>query len=68
MLVLRRKVGEPITLTDREDGKKITITPVRVKSGAVRISIDAPGNFLISRDESTPDLTDEILSAEPSAA
>jgi carbon storage regulator len=46
MLVLSRRVGEAIIIND-----DITITVVGVKGGQVRLSIDAPREVSIYRDE-----------------
>ena len=46
MLVLSRKVGEPILV-----GDQITITVVRVTNGGVRLGIEAPGDLVVVREE-----------------
>lgn len=50
MLVLSRKVGEKIVLTNRV-GTRIEIMPVRINGGKVRIGVEAPDGFLITREE-----------------
>ncbi len=46
MLVLSRKVGQRILI-----GDQITVTVVRVASGAVRIGVEAPDHMVIVREE-----------------
>jgi len=46
MLVLTRKIGEPIAI-----GDQIKVVVVSVKSGQVRIGIEAPQGIQIYREE-----------------
>lgn len=46
MLVLSRKVGESFTI-----GSDIVLTVVEVRGNKVRIGVDAPKAFQISRDD-----------------
>lgn len=49
MLILSRQVDERILVTD---GKaQIWLTICRIQPGKVRIGIDAPGNWTVSREE-----------------
>jgi carbon storage regulator len=50
MLVLSRKVGQQIKISDN-----ITITVVRVQGDKVRLGIDAPDDVLILRSELIPE-------------
>jgi len=61
MLVLSRKTGEAIRISD-----DITLTVSRVRGGRVRLSIEAPKNIQILRKEVTAAenvATDERLPA-----
>lgn len=61
MLVLSRKTGEAIRISD-----DITLTVSRVRGGRVRLSIEAPKNIRILRKEVTAAenvATDERLPA-----
>jgi carbon storage regulator len=46
MLVVTRKVGEQIVIGDH-----VTVTVVRIASGAVRIGIEAPKEYSVMRRE-----------------
>jgi len=58
LLVVSRKIGERVLI-----GEKITITVVKVSSGAVRIGIEAPPELAVMREE----LAEEIRRAEQAA-
>ena len=50
MLVLTRKLGEAVVMTD-PDGRRIVIRVNRVRGDQVRIAIDAPRDVNIAREE-----------------
>ena len=50
MLVLSRRVGETIVVTD-EGGKVFTVTVVSVRGELVRLGIDAPPEVSVDRLE-----------------
>ncbi len=50
MLVLSRKIAEPIIITS-PDGVKITLMMVDVRGDKARIGIDAPREWRILREE-----------------
>ena len=55
MLVLSRRLNEKIVLPDLD----ITIQIIALKSGAVRIGIDAPPDLVVLREELLPQHTQE---------
>jgi carbon storage regulator len=57
MLVLSRRVGERIFIPDVD----VFVTVLSVKSGTVRLGVEAPAEVLILRDE----LRDRGVSARP---
>ncbi len=60
MLVLTRKVGETIAIGDH-----IRIKVVEVKGGKIRLGIEAPDDYRISREELLLKVRDEnLLAAE----
>nr|WP_255829270.1 carbon storage regulator CsrA [Marinomonas rhizomae] len=46
LLVVTRKVGEPINI-----GKDISVTPLRIKGMQVRLGIEAPKDINVHREE-----------------
>jgi carbon storage regulator len=58
MLVLSRKVGERIWI-----GDQISVTIVRISSGAVRLGIEAPAELAVAREE----LRDRLERSETAA-
>lgn len=57
MLVLSRRVGESIQIADN-----ITVSVVEVKGGRVRLSVDAPKEVRILREE----LAEQLQNGVPS--
>ena len=60
MLVLTRKPGEGIII-----GDNITVKIIEVKSGGIRIGIDAPGDTKIYRQEVYDRIRQENIEARP---
>ena len=56
MLVLSRKQGESIRISDN-----ITISVVSVGHGRVKLSIDAPRDVIVLREELCNDQSDSVL-------
>ena len=54
MLIFSRRVGEAFTV-----GDSVTVTVLDVRNGRVRISIDAPKDTPINREELLQKLTEE---------
>ena len=46
MLILSRRASEKLTI-----GKDVTITVCKVKGGEVKLSIDAPADVVVMRDD-----------------
>lgn len=63
MLVLSRKIGEKIVIT-QTDGKPITVMVVSIERGKVRLGVDAPREVTIYRSE----IQDQIDAAKAEAA
>ena len=59
MLVLSRKVGEKITISE-----DVVITISRVKGGSVRIGIEAPEHVRILRGELEPASNEDFPRSE----
>ena len=57
MLVLSRKVGETILISET-----IRVTVVQVANGRIRLGIDAPPDVLVLREELTRSCFDSSLS------
>lgn len=51
MLLLKRKDGESITITDSNTGEKINVRVTRISRGTVQLGITADTRFEIRRDD-----------------
>lgn len=51
MLVLKRKIGKRIIITDKTNGTTIVITAVNVGGDSMKIGVDAPQHVVIDREE-----------------
>ena len=54
MLILSRRASEKLTI-----GKDVTITVCKVKGGEVKLSIDAPANVVVMRDDAVTQAQDK---------
>ena len=51
MLVLTRKDGQSLVLTDKQTGLSMTVTVVRIHGQTVKLGIEAPKHITVLRDE-----------------
>ena len=51
MLVLTRKDGQSLVLTDKQTGLSMTVTVVRIHGQTVKLGVEAPKHITVLRDE-----------------
>lgn len=51
MLVLTRRLGQSIIITDPKTGDKITVTVADVRGDQVRVGVQAPRHLTVDRAE-----------------
>ena len=51
MLILTRRVGESLSLSEFREGDEVTVSVVEVKGNQVRIGITAPRHVSVDRDD-----------------
>ena len=51
MLVLTRKDGQSLVLTDKQTGLSMTVTVIRINGPTVKLGIEAPEQITVLRDE-----------------
>jgi carbon storage regulator len=64
MLILTRKSGDIIDISDEDSGTHITITILSISNHTARIGVDAPDNITIHRREVTERIASNDLMME----